>query len=171
MGTATVTPEQAPYLWRVIEHFGDPLDVDHSYSPLEQRLTVVGAEDSKLQELVDSLTSAPPELDETMRRLWLASPIVTVADVRKEASRRMQQLVGARDENHLGIIISNSSREAIRLLRKGAENWTTDEAVRAAQLEGADAAIEAIRAFSNVLEGREQIPLDYRDDKYWTSGE
>lgn len=78
---------------------------------------------------------------------------VTAADVRAEASQRMQALFGARDAGHLQIVLSNASREAIRLLRiKAVRAWTPEEAARAAQLEAADATIEAIRAASNVME-------------------
>lgn len=92
-----------------------------------------------------------------------------LAGVRAEASRRMQALVGARDASHLDIIIANASREAIRLLRLGEANWTAEQAARAAQLEAVDAAIEAIRAASNVLEAMDSIPADYADDSYWVT--
>lgn len=89
----------------------------------------------------------------------------TAADVRSEASRRMQVLVGARDIAHLEIIIANGTREAVRLLRKGAAAWTPEEAGRAAELEALDAAIEAIRAASNAME--KDPPVDYADDAHW----
>lgn len=79
----------------------------------------------------------------------------------------MQALVGARDAHHLEIIIANASREAIRLLRIGPANWSPEEAQRAAALEAADAAIEAIRAASNTLEGMPVIPADFADDRHW----
>lgn len=85
--------------------------------------------------------------------------------VREESSRRMQAMFGARDAAHLEIIIANSTREAVRLLRKGDENWTPDEAARATQLEQADMMVEAIRAASNAMESNP--PDDYTDDKYW----
>lgn len=92
---------------------------------------------------------------------------ITADDVRREASRRLQVLVGARSQHHLDIIISNANREAIRLLRKGADNWTSQEAQRAAELEVADLAIEAIRAASNALEVMAEIPSDFRHDRWW----
>lgn len=107
-------------------------------------------------------------------REWLATggvpePYIpstpTADDVRGEASRRMIALVGARDANHLQIILANASREAIRLLRKGPENWSTEEAARAAALEAADAAIEHIRARSNAMEPNP--PLNYAEDINW----
>lgn len=89
----------------------------------------------------------------------------SVDQVRAEASRRMQVLVGARDAEHLSVILSNGSREAIRLIRKGADAWTETEVVRAAQLESVDAAIEQIRASSNLIE--ENPPTDFKQDKHW----
>ncbi len=90
-------------------------------------------------------------------------------DVRAEASRRMQWIAGARDKDHLTVIVSNASREAIRLLRKGEANWTTEEAQRATELELMDKAIEAIRAASNTLEVMSAIPADYTADTWWPS--
>ena len=94
-------------------------------------------------------------------------PAPITSDVRREAQRRIMALLGARDSRHLEVLISNGSREAIRLLRKGSDNWTGDETVRAAKLEQVDKAIESIRAKSNMLEAMEEIPAGYADDKYW----
>lgn len=96
-------------------------------------------------------------------------PAPTADDVRREASRRMQSLVGARDAAHLEIIIANGTREAVRLLRKGEGNWTPEEAARSAQLQSFDAAIEAIRAASNLLEP--SPPYDYTANRHWPSFE
>lgn len=93
------------------------------------------------------------------------APQPTAYDVRREASRRMQALTGARDAAHLEILIANGTREAVRLLRKGSSNWTADEAARAAQLEALDIAIEAIRGASNALETNP--PADYAADEHW----
>ena len=90
---------------------------------------------------------------------------VTADEVRLEASRRMQALVGARDASHLERMIANATREAVRLLRKGEASWSEAEAQRAHDLEAQDRAIEAIRAASNALEQRR--PFDYQDDLYW----
>lgn len=91
-----------------------------------------------------------------------------IDQVRAEASRRMQALVGARNAHHLEIIIANANREAIRLLRAKLERpWTPEEAARAAELEAADQAIEAIRAASNVLEAMDPVPADFADDGRW----
>lgn len=112
-------------------------------------------------EMIDEFMDTEP-LVPTVRKTGL------VADhVRHEASRRMQVLVGARDAHHLDIIIANATREAIRLLRKGTENWSDAERVRAGELEAIDDAIEAIRAASNLLESTSPIPADYRDDYWW----
>lgn len=90
----------------------------------------------------------------------------TADDVRAEASRRIQALVGARSAEHLQIVVANASREAIRLLRIKTERaQTVDEAARAAALEAEDAAIEAIRAASNAMEV--DPPMDYASDERW----
>ena len=96
----------------------------------------------------------------------LPAPQPTADDVRAEASRRMQALLGARDAGHLEILIANGTREAVRLLRvRDARAWTAEEARRAAELEAIDAAIEAIRSASNVLEPAP--PADYAEDVRW----
>ena len=105
--------------------------------------------------MVDGILQAPPP------------PPPTVEDVRAEEQARMIALLGARDPAHLEILISNGSREAIRLIRKGAENWTPEEAIRAAQIEAIDAALAAIRAASNALEAMVPIPDNYDDDGRW----
>lgn len=95
-------------------------------------------------------------------------------NVRAEASRRMQALVGARDVEHLAVIIANASREAIRLQNArlaylsgepGSQDWTEAETARAAQLAQIDAMLEAIRATSNTLEPNP--PLDFADNRHW----
>lgn len=97
-----------------------------------------------------------------------STPPPTVADVRAEAERRMILLTGARDSQHLDLIISKGNSEAIRLLRKGSANWDASETARAAQLETADAALEFIRAKSNILEAADPIPSNYDNDSHWT---
>lgn len=94
---------------------------------------------------------------------------LTPDDVRAEAARRMRVLVGARDDRHLNIIISNGQREAARLLRKqvAGQTLTPEEEVRARELEQVDAALEAIRAASNALEAMRSIPEDFADDRWW----
>lgn len=99
----------------------------------------------------------------------------TPTDVREEASRRMQAMFGARNAEHLSILISNAQRDSARLysIRLGIpgvvqpRNWTDDEVTHAARLHAGDAAIERIRAASNLLEVLDPIPADFTDDKYW----
>ena len=88
-------------------------------------------------------------------------------DVRAEADRKMVALLGARDSRHKDVLISNAQREAIRLLHKGEANWTPEEAARVVELQQIDAALEAIRAASNVLEAMDPIPADFADDANW----
>lgn len=98
---------------------------------------------------------------------FIATSPPTADDVRAEASRRMQALVGARDAAHLEIIVANGTREAVRLLRKGAQYWSDEERARAVELEQIDMAFEAIRAASNAMEA--EPPIDYNDDRQWPS--
>jgi len=93
----------------------------------------------------------------------------TVDDVRSEASRRMITLLGARDAAHMDLIITNGLREAARLLQKevAGQVLTPEEAARKIALSQVDAAIEAIRAASNVLEAMSPIPADYAADSRW----
>ena len=88
-------------------------------------------------------------------------------DLRAEASRRMRALVGARDDRHLDIIISNNLREAVRLQEKrlGGDTLTATEVARVGQLQQLDRIIEEIRAHSEALELAP--PTDWSDDKHW----
>ena len=97
------------------------------------------------------------------------APTVNADDIRAEASRRMIALLGARDVKHLEVIITNGLREAARLLQKevGGVALTPEEAARKAALSQVDAAIEAIRTASNVLEAMSPIPADYAADSRW----
>lgn len=119
----------------------------------------------------DAIEVQAPPPDGRMRWVggtWV-SPVVPVTadDVRREASRRMQALVGARDAGHLEIVIANATREAVRLqnIRINGGTWTSEQATRAAELEVADAAIEEIRAASNAMEPAP--PADFADDSHW----
>ena len=114
--------------------------------------------------------AALPPWAEVEPKLAEAQRAERLAGVRAEAKRRMIVLTGARDAAHLDILISNGNREAIRLLRKGAENWTAEEAARAAALEQFDEGIEAIRAASNALEPMDPIPADFTADNHWPEG-
>jgi hypothetical protein len=120
----------------------------------------------------DALSVSNSDLREALATWCAAGNIIAVStrrltadDVRAECARRMRLLVGARNDAHLDIIISNGNREAIRLLRIGAANWTTEQATRAAQLEAADAEIERLRACSNAMEP--DPPSDYTDNAHW----
>ena len=109
------------------------------------------------------------DLDIVLRQHGLRGPVVIPDDVRAEAARRMSLLVGARDDRHLDIIISNGLREAARLLRKEVEDegLTAVEQARKRQLQQIDVMLEAIRAASNRLEVMEPVPVDYADDRHW----
>lgn len=162
---------------------------DHFWLPADKPGVAWSRTDNAYVPITDPRIAASPisqvtaiaseaELDAVMRHLGLASPVISALDVRVEASRRMQALVGARDADHLTVIISNGVREQGRLqaVRVGIPGlaepraWTEDEAARAAALWNFDRAIEAIRAASNAMEPAP--PADYRDDARWqTAGE
>lgn len=109
-------------------------------------------------------TSAMPVLG--IAGAILVSQQPDAGDVRAEASRRLKALVGARDAAHLETLISNGVREAVRLLRLRDERaWTPEETARAEQLRQVDAAIEEIRAASNLLEP--DPPADYLNGRNW----
>jgi len=109
--------------------------------------------------LTEALRPALPE------QARLVGP--TIADVRAEAARRMIVLLGADDEAHMDVLISNGTREAVQLLQIGQGNWTEEQATRAAQLEHMQAAIDEVREHSNILEAMTPVPLDYADDVHW----
>ncbi len=88
-----------------------------------------------------------------------------IEGVRLEAQRRLIALLGARDRRHLDILLCNNARDSIRLLRKGVDNCSAKENLRAAELDKIDIAIEAIRTSSNKLE--QKPPHHFDDDKYW----
>lgn len=128
--------------------------------------SVVGAESENPLVVMDDRGARAPSDKAILEQL--SRPIMPTADdVRAEASRRMIKLTNAKDEHHLLIVISNHSREIIRLLRKGRNNWSEGEVARAQKLEEIDAAIELIRAASNSLEVLPRVPEDYRSDRYW----
>ena len=134
-------------------------------------------QDGSIEAVMDGRTLRIPDNMANRHRqavaLWQAGggtiapyvPSPTAGDVRREASRRMQVLLDARDAAHLDILIYNGTREAVRLLNAGEQNWTAAEATRAVELQQADADIEAIRAASNSMET--DPPADYLDDSHW----
>lgn len=94
-------------------------------------------------------------------------PTPSTEDVRNEASRRMQTLVGARDARHLELIQLKGHEDSIELLdlMSAGATLTAEQQQRAADLRYVRAAFQAIRNASNVLEP--SPPADYTDDKYW----
>ncbi len=120
------------------------------------------------------LIAGPESAEEALRlyaELGREKPALTPTadDVRAEAARRMRVLMGARDDRHLAVLISNNTREATRLLQKEISDGALapEEQARKRQLRQIDDAIEAIRAASNRLEAMEPIPDDFADDRWW----
>ena len=100
---------------------------------------------------------------------YTVAHVITLDDVREEAARRMMLVLGARDPAHMDIVLSNGLRETARYQQILIDGGTLDgdQATRKAMLEGADAAIEIIRAKSNSLEAMDPVPADYADDGRW----
>jgi hypothetical protein len=109
------------------------------------------------------------ELDEVLRGYGLASPLITVADVKTEAQRRIIGLVGATDLTVCLIKQLNASMRATELVNKKAsgETLTDIEQTEAAQLQSLADAIKSIRSASDVIEVMNPIPSDYRSGVYW----
>lgn len=91
---------------------------------------------------------------------------VSSIDILNEYDRRLSEMLGAVNGAHAQAIISQGNREALRLLKKGADTWTAEETARVAQLEAVEAAIEAL---DNKRDALLMKPvLDYKHDKHWT---
>ncbi|MEQ8824365.1 MAG: hypothetical protein RIC14_08320 [Filomicrobium sp.] len=96
-------------------------------------------------------------------------PPVNVHDIRQERDRRLWALVGATRKEEFDELRLTATMEGVRLLNKGQQNWTPEEAARAFELEALEARLVAIRAKAAELE--ETLPPSYQDDSYWeTSG-
>ncbi|MBO9421693.1 hypothetical protein J7481_19455 [Labrenzia sp. R4_2] len=104
-----------------------------------------------------------PALEAADRTALAPSP----DDVRTECARRLMETYGARDTDHLTRLINDGVREAVRLLRIGEANWTADQTSRAAELEMAEAYVDAMDAASKALRAMQPIPADYADDVHW----
>lgn len=135
-----------------------------SYLTQEQRAAVVGvggdASGARSIEVPDDIHAVLMAVD------W-SSPAVSEEDVRTEAARRLMATYGARDTEHLTRLINDGVREAVRLLRIGEANWTADQTTRAAELEIAEAYVDAMDAASKALRAMQPIPADYADDVHW----
>lgn len=88
-------------------------------------------------------------------------------DVRNEARRRLILLAGARDRDHLDVLLSNAALDVGELLDIGEANWSVEQAARAAQFRTLKAGVNEIRKYSNVLEAMAKIPTDFAADIHW----
>lgn len=113
-------------------------------------------------------TDAVAPIDSQVVRtiVWIYQP-PSADEVRLECARRMRELAGARDDQHLQQIMTNGTREAVRLQNRllAGQEWSEQEAARAAYLTGVDTAIEALRTASNLLEA--DPPEDFAADSRW----
>lgn len=111
------------------------------------------------------------ELTDVLRAHGLPGPLVTVADVKAEAQRRIVALTGATDLQSCLIKQLNANMRANELNDKrltGGE-LTIEEAAEAAALRGLAESIKSVRAASNEIEAMSPIPADYADDSRWVA--
>lgn len=62
---------------------------------------------------------------------------------------------------------ANMTARSVELIRKGEQNWTTEEAQEAAAIQSARDWVKAVREASNVIEASAVIPVDFSDNSYW----
>lgn len=62
---------------------------------------------------------------------------------------------------------ANMRARSVELIRKGEQNWTTEEAQEAAAIQSAWDWVKAVREASNVIEASAVIPVDFSDNSYW----
>ena len=154
----------------VLDENGKPIKKPH---PLENETFLALAEDAELQ-LISKLWRAISELiQREQARSGSASPIVddnrapTTTDVRAELRRRRRLMLNAETDDDVQDIVLEGNQEAIRLLRIGSENWTAEQAARAADLESFEMALAALKAKANAIASLSEIPADYAADTRW----
>lgn len=91
----------------------------------------------------------------------LLKTVVTPKQVKAEAQRRIYELA----PQH---VQANVTARGIELLYKGKDNLTPDEQAEADAGFALFEAVKGLRSASNALEQIDPIPLNYRDDKYWS---
>jgi hypothetical protein len=94
-------------------------------------------------------------------------PSPTADDVRREAARRINLLLGARDDTHALVIQAKGHEAALAILdrRSSGQELTPEEEDTVMRFRSIRAALEAIRTASNLLE--EAPVADYVDDRHW----
>lgn len=116
------------------------------------------------------------ELDDVLRRLGLASPQRTAADVLRESVRRQCALIGAADEIELYRRTLAGTREATELQNvkikhfadpAGFPDWTVEQATWAAYLEYIESQLSDVEAAAEKILSLPEIPADFADDSRW----
>lgn len=121
---------------------------------------------------IETLWSAP-ELAAIGLKIYVppapTPPALTADNVRAEAQRRIIELMGARDLEHCLIKQLNANMRANQLNDKRVSGvaLTAEEDAEATLLRNMAAAIQSLRAKSNILEAQSPIPADYADDSWW----
>lgn len=101
------------------------------------------------------------ELDEVMRRLGQLSPLVTVADVKAEARRRI--VAKYPEWKQL-----NMMARSVELQDNRAQQaWSPAEKAEVEALKAAWVWIKSVRAASDKIEALDPIPMDYAADARW----
>lgn len=95
------------------------------------------------------------------------APMPTEEDVRNESGRRLQLIFGARDQNHLTILINDALRAGLKLLSIGESNWTDEQKSRNLVLNQSNNLVDAFDDASKALRGMPEIPADFAHDKNW----
>lgn len=102
------------------------------------------------------------ELADVLRPYGIIGPVVSAADVKIEAQRRIYETFPQWKQANLtarGVELQDAWRE------NGA--WTQQEAADAAMCRTAWDWIRSVRLASDALEAGSPIPRDYRDDACW----
>jgi len=87
--------------------------------------------------------------------------VVSAYDVKMEANRRILAICPEWRQRNL-------TAQAVILQDKGRENWTNDELAAWNAGETLWGSIAAIRAKSDEIEAMNTIPVDYKNDSYWS---
>lgn len=118
----------------------------------ESRLTAIGTEQ---------------ELQDVLNHYNLPGPIISPAEIKQEAQRRIILRVGATNLEECIIKQLNAQMRATELVNKRAlgDTLTEQEEAEASALVSLAQDIKHIRSCSDIIE--QTLPQDYKDDKYW----
>lgn len=97
-----------------------------------------------------------------------ALPEPSIELVREETSRRLREMFGARDNDHLAIMVQDATISAVTLIDgRSARSLTKKERDRQTDLRAKVQTYLAIKAIGNSFEAMDPIPADFADDANW----